>query len=366
MPMTDPRQAYTALLSERRADILFRERRHASLGYGRLAAVVSAAVILWLALVSRALSIAWVLVPIAVFGTLAVVHDRLLRRLDRVRRAVRYFEKALARLDGAWEGAGESGDRYLDPHHPYAQDLDLFGKGSLFELLSTARTHIGEATLARWLLAPTDPATIRARQQAVDELRPRLDLPETLAVLADNARTGVNPTALAAWGEAPVLLHGMRLRVALRLLTMLGIIGAVALFTWIFGVAGFFHLHESVNALARDLALFVGFVNGLFLYQTRHARDAVVNAVEEAAHELALLSAALVHLETERFHSPLLAALRHPPAPQDAPPSRRIPRLDHLMERLDSRDHVIVRLLQPFLLWTMHAALGVEDWRRID
>ena len=362
--MTDPRQAYTALLSERRADILFRERRHASLGYGRLAAVASAAAILWLALVSRALSIAWVLAPVAVFAALVVIHDRLLRRLDRVRRAVRYFEKALARLDGAWEGTGESGDRYLDPHHPYAQDLDLFGKGSLFELLSTARTHIGEDTLARWLLEPADPATIRARQQAVDELRPRLDLRESLAVLADDARTGVNPTALAAWGEAPVLLQGAGLRAALWLLTALGSIGAVALFTWIFGVAGFFHLPDSVNVMARDIALFVALVNSFFLYRTRHAREAVVNAVEEAAHELGLLSAVLVHLESERFHSPLLAALRQSLDTEDAPPSRRIARLDHLMEQLDSRDHLVVRLLQPFLLWTMHVALGVEDWRR--
>jgi hypothetical protein len=366
MPMTDPRQAYTALLSERQAEILFRERRHASLGYGRLAAAVSAAVILWLALVSRSLSIAWVLAPIAAFGALVVIHDRLLRRLDRVRRAVRYFEKALARLDGNWEGTGESGDRYLDPHHPYAQDLDLFGKGSLFELLSTARTHIGEDTLARWLLEPADPAAIRARQQAVDELRPRLDLRENLAVLADDARTGVNPTALAAWGEAPVLLEGAGLRAALWLLTTLGIIGALALFTWIFGVAGFFHLPESINALARDLALFVALINSFFLYRTRHAREAVVNAVEQAAHELGLLSAVLVHLESERFHCPLLAALRQSLDAEDAPPSRRIARLDHLMEQLDSRDHVIVRMLQPFLLWTMHVALGVEDWRRLS
>jgi hypothetical protein len=366
MPMTDPRQAYTTLLSERRAEILFRERRHARLGYGRLAAVACAAVILWLALVSRALSIAWVLAPIAVFGLLVVIHDRLLRRLDRVRRAVRYFEKALARLDGAWEGTGETGDRYLDPHHPYAQDLDLFGKGSLFELLSTARTHIGEDTLAHWLLAPADPPTVRARQQAVDELRPRLDLRESLAVLGDDARTGVNPTALAAWGEAPVLLQSARLRVALWLLTALGIVGAVALFTWIFGVAGFFHFPEFVNTLARDLALFVAIGNSLFLYRTRHAREAVVSAVEEAAHELGLLSAVLVHLEGQRFHSPLLATLRQSLDTEDAPPSRRIARLDHLMEQLDSRDHVAVRLLQPFLLWTMHVALGVEDWRRVS
>ena len=56
-------------------------------------------------------------------------------------------------IEGDWAGRGETGERYLDAAHPYAQDLDLFGKASLFELISAARTHIGESTLARWMLA---------------------------------------------------------------------------------------------------------------------------------------------------------------------------------------------------------------------
>jgi hypothetical protein len=150
---SDPRLVYSRLLEQRRADIAWRERRHRTLGYGRLAAVLGAAAVVWVALAGR-LSIVWVTVPIAVFAALVVIHDHLLRLLERRRRAQRFFEKALARLDGKWAGAGEPGDRYLDPAHPYARDLDLFGPGSLFELLSTARTHIGEDTLARWLLAP--------------------------------------------------------------------------------------------------------------------------------------------------------------------------------------------------------------------
>ena len=99
--------------------------------------------------------------------------------------------------------------------HPYAQDLDLFGIGSLFELLSTARTHAGERTLASWLLEPADRQVVRARQEAVTELRPRLDLRERLAVLTEDARTGVDADSLAAWGEAPARLGGRGLRLAL-------------------------------------------------------------------------------------------------------------------------------------------------------
>ena len=49
--------------------------------------------------------------------------------------------------------------------------LDLFGRGSLFELLSRAQTQRGEERLAAWLLAPAAADEVRARQAAVAELR---------------------------------------------------------------------------------------------------------------------------------------------------------------------------------------------------
>jgi hypothetical protein len=360
---SDPRLVYRRLLDERRADIAWRERRHRTLAYSRLAAVTGAAAVVWLALAGQ-LSIVWVTLPIAVFAVLAVIHDQLLRVLERRRRAQRFFERALARLDGRWAGTGEPGDRYLDPAHPYARDLDLFGPGSLFELLSTARTHIGEDTLARWLLAPADPATVRARQEAVDELRPRVDLREDLAVLAEESRTGVDPVSLAAWGEAPALLERGRLHAAAWALTALGVVGASALAVYVLSLLGAVAISEPVSILLRDVFLAVLAVNATFLYRVHKRIAPVVTAVEEAAHELKLLSEVLVRLERESFHSPLLAALGASLNTEGAPPSKRIGRLNRLMELLDSRDHLLVRLAEPFVLWTTHLAFAVEAWRR--
>jgi hypothetical protein len=362
--MTDPRAAYSQLLDRRRAEIALREERHRLLGYGRLAAVAAAAVIALFALGWQALSIAWTLAPLALFAALMVVHDRLLKKLERQRRAAALFEKALARLDGRWAGAGETGDRYLSADHPYAADLDLFGKGSLFELLSTARTHIGEDTLARWLMAPAAPAVVRARNQAVNELRPRLDLREDLAVLGEQARTGVDPISLAAWGEAPAAIANGGLRFAMWLLTALGVIGAVALVTWLLAFSGFLRLAPRLDSAARDVALVILLINGLFLHRHRNSTGAVIAAVEQAAHELELLSEVLMRLEREHFQSGVLAELRQSLDSAGEPPSRHIARLNKLVERLDSRDNVAVRVLEPFILWTMHTAAGVENWRR--
>ena len=50
--------------------------------------------------------------------------------------------RGLARLDGQWAGTGRTGTRFADPHHPYADDLDILGEGSLYELrLRGAHEH---------------------------------------------------------------------------------------------------------------------------------------------------------------------------------------------------------------------------------
>jgi hypothetical protein len=362
MPDT-PRQVYEQRLAERRAEIQRREQRHRRMGYAQLGVAAAAAVLVWLSLSGGGFSILWVLVPAAAFVALLIIHDRLLKVLERRRRAARYFERALARLDGNWPGTGEPGDRLLDPAHPYAADLDLFGKGSLFELLSTARTRIGEDTLADWLLHPAAPDIIRERQQAVDELRDRVDLREELAVLAEEARSGVDPVKLAEWGEGSAELHRAGFRLRVWIFTLIGIAGFVALWTHLLWLASLVHITDATDALVRDAFLVAVICTGWFLYRNHTRLSRIVSQLDEAAHELGMLSEVLVRVEQEHFRSPLLARLRASIESDGEPPSRRLARLRRLSEFLDSRDNVVVRVLEPFILWTPHLALKVEDWR---
>jgi MutS domain V len=359
----DPRTLYIQRLEERRVAIAQREQRHRMLGRGKLAMAACGVALVWLALAQGAFSILWVLIPIAGFALLVGVHEKLLKELERRRRAARFFERALARLDGNWAGTGEPGDRYNEAAHPYAVDLDLFGKGSVFELLCTARTRIGEDRLAQWLKAPALPEEVRARHAAVDELRERVDLREELAVVAEEARSGVDPVHLAQWGEAPVTLPQGAFRLRVRLHTVLGVAGFAALWIHLVHSANLLALSEAVDGLLRDLFLVALVVNGWFLYRNSGVLGATVSAVEEAAHELGLLSEVLVRMEREHFRCPLLAGLRASLNADGDPPSRQLARLKRLVENLDSRDNVVVRVLEPFILWTPHLAVRVEDWR---
>jgi len=360
----EPRDIYTALHKERQASILVGEGRQRRLGYWRLAVVAAAGALVWLALSGPRITILWTLVPAAAFAALMAAHARLSRQLEKQRRAARFFERGLARLDGSWPGTGSTGDTYLDLSHPYAQDLDLFGIGSLFELLSTARTRAGERTLARWLLEPADRQVVKSRQQAVTELRPRLDLRERLAVLAEDARAGVDADSLAAWGEAPPRLGGRVLRLALWACTLLGIGGAAAGVALLLNLTGASVLAGGTRLLLRDLFLAALVINGWFYYRQHQRMAEVVAAVDRAGHELGLVSEVLVLLEREQFQAPLLVSLRGSLAAEGAPPSRRLAQFKRLIEYLDSRDNVFVRMAEIFILWTPHLAVRVEQWRR--
>jgi len=213
------RALYAARLSERRASAERAARRARWLSNARLAVFLLAVALAWPVFVSETLAKLW-LVPVgAGFAALVLRHEAARRACDRAERGAEFYARGIARLelsdDAPW---GNTGECYSDPHHPYAEQLDLFGPGSLYALLSQAQTAGGQARLAEWLLAPAEPAEIRARQAAAAELAPRLALREDLFALGPEAREGLRPEALVAWATAPRRLGGPLLRIALALL----------------------------------------------------------------------------------------------------------------------------------------------------
>src|SRR5262249_60436896 len=112
------------------------------------------------------------------------------------------------RLEGRWHALLSTGARFVDAEHPYTQDLDVFGHGSLFQLLDECATAMGEQRLAGWLAAPAPLPEGRTRQAQVRELAARAAFRRDLAVegrLGRNAR--VDPAAFLTWAESPPALE---------------------------------------------------------------------------------------------------------------------------------------------------------------
>jgi hypothetical protein len=275
-------------------------------------------------------------------------HDRIDRARKRALRAVDYWERGLARIEERWVGQGEGGARFYDDAHPYARDLDLFGKGSLFELMCTARTRSGEETLARWLLQPAAADEARARQRAVEELRARLELRESLALAGEDVRAEVDPQGLSRWGgAATVLTPGL----AWAGVAVLSAACAVALGGWMAQRWSFWPVDLVVVAVAVVMRI----------YKKRVA--AVHGGVDRPGRDLAVLALVVGLFERERFQSPRLVALGERLRHGGEVASHQIARLARLVDWANAQRNQFFAPIGWLVLWPVHFAYAIERWR---
>jgi hypothetical protein len=294
------------------------------------------------------LSFRWLVVPVAVFGWQAQRHDRVIRERDFATRAILFYERGLARIDDRWAGTGESGDRFIDDHHPYANDLDLFGRGSLFQLLSIARTRAGEETLAAWLTAPAAPPEVRARHDAVSELTPAVDLRERVALAGTDVRAGVHSEALVSWAEAPLVLRSRWPRPVAAALAAAAICAAA----W-WGMTG--NPGPFVLVVVVEIA---------FSTPLRRRVDRALHAADGPARDLDILAHVLQQLESARFDAARLRALRNRLDTGGVEASRAIQRLHRLVEWHDWQHNLFFAPIGAALLWGTQIAFAIEHWRR--
>jgi hypothetical protein len=360
----NPLAEYQARSEDRRRASERLEKQFRRIGNARLAAALAAVVVAFFVFGEVWISVWWLLLPLAVFGALVIVHARVVERWERSKRSMQLYAHGLAcledrRLEDSWMGSGQSGERFRDPAHVYAEDLDLFGKGSLFELLSTARTRAGEDTLARWLLAPASRDEVAARHLAVEELRSLLDLREDLAVLGGTVRAELDPDAAALWGESPEVRFPAGARYVAPVL------GAAMVISFALYMANIFTRTPFLGVLFLEMG-YAFFVLGP---QTSRVSD----AVDAPSRDLGLLAELLQRLENETFRAPLLQQLQarlrtgsQTGAGIQKVASAQISHLSRLSARLDWQENAVFGPIAFALLWTAQVALAIERWRRVS
>ena len=347
MSVSDPHAYYTSQRAARqqtkaRLDAIDRRLSYGRLGVFGAACLVAAGA--WQGWYSG-----WCLgVPAFVFVVLIVAHTRAIRARDTASRAVRWFGRGLARIEDRWPGEGEPGTRFGDNAHPYAGDLDLFGDGSVFQLLTTAQTVAGEEILAAWLLAGADPDTIRARQAAVQDLAGRPRLLESLDSLGTEVRTGVDFKTLAAWVTEPRLLNHGWLRVAAPVLAVSAV---TSIATWVAGMT---------PGVVPLLALLVNAAVGIIF---RRRVDRVLHGSSAPSRELLILSAVLGKLRNEVFVAERLQQLQSTLGAGRDGPVVVVRRLNRFMEMHDWQHNVIFAPFAAVMLWGLQCAVAVETWR---
>ena len=329
------------------------DRRMATVANARVAAFLAAAAFLLLTIFHR-LPL-WGYLPTLGaalgYGWLALWHGRLLQAEARARAEAAYHLRGEERLTGAWHGhpAGGTPLEHL-AEHPYAADLDVFGHGSLFQLLDEAATAHGEQRLAGWLSAPAGPEEVRRRQPQVRELAGRPDFRRDLAVegrLGGNAR--VSPRAFIAWAESPPSMERVRwMRPLAPLLPLL----------WALAVAA-----TTADLLPGEVPWLFLLVPAALLLVARPGISSSFDGLELGQRGADRLARAFLRLEQEPFSSPELRALAGGVEGTTAPSAamQQLARLASLAEQRKNQLHVVVNVLT---LWDLHVFFRLDDWRK--
>ena len=340
-----PHQEYSHRLKARKTLASQLQHKHLWFGNARIVLFIAIFIECWITGKTGSPPVYWLVAPIVLFVVLVVVHRRVERALNMTKRAVSVYSRGLARMEDRWAGTGETGEEFKDPLHLYAEDLDILGEGSLFQLLSTTRTNMGEQCLSRWLLNHANVQEIQNRQAAVAELKSRLDFREDLAVSGESERIAAKPEALIAWArEESGLRDGRWWAAGLAILSMAAL------------VFGFRVMWTPFIILL--------LINGIITSRARHRLEKIFAGVGNTHKDLDSLALLLKRIEVEKFDSPLLQQLQAKLFTHGQPPSACIARLDTLADLDDSRHNWFVRIFDIPLLYSMQIAFALEQWRR--
>ncbi|HEV7673676.1 MAG TPA: mismatch repair protein [Candidatus Angelobacter sp.] len=338
-------QEYSLRLKARQTEAAQLQRKHLWLGNARIAVFIAILIQCWITGKTGSPSAYWLFVPIVLFIVLVMAHRRVVRAMNMAKRAVAIYNRGLARIEDRWSGSGQTGDEFKDPLHLYAEDLDILGQGSLFQLLSTARTNMGKQCLAHWLLTHAEIDEISNRQAAVAELKSKLDLREDLAVTGESEFIAAKPQALIAWAQEESGLQDGRWWAF-----VLAVLSIAAL---IFGF----------RVMWTPFVLLL-LVNGVIMFRSRHRLEKIFAGVGDTHKDLDSLALLLRSIEAEQFESPMLQQLQARLLTHGLPPSVCIARLDTLADLDDSRHNWFVRILDIPLLYSLQIAFALERWRR--
>ena len=365
--MTGPREKHEAALALRRATAEALESKARTIGNGRLVAALGAIGLVGAIAFANMPRETWlgVLGLVIAFAALVVVHARVHAQKDKATAAMRFHERALARMAGKWRSFPSTGERWAVATHPYAGDLDVFGRASLFQRLDATSTRYGEEVLARWLSgddAPSSTASefaesVKRRQAAVRDLAPRLTLREELAALGsllDDQGDKPDPRPFVMWaGQAGSSAGGGKLPGALRIVAF--VLPVLTLGAMTAGGMGLVH---------RLLFLVPFAMSVLVLVALRTRIQPSLDAASSKESALSRYGNMLQLLEEERLEAPLLVALQNRLKESGASATREMAALSRIVGFVDARNNEVFRFfIGPALMWDLWCALALERWR---
>lgn len=243
-----------------------------------------------------------------------------------------------------------NGKNFLDIHHPYALDLDIFGKHSIFQYFCRATSFIGQERLAEYLSTPVEISEIESRQAAISELNPMLDWRQHFRAFGAKVKDDPRHIQLLHdWLADEDVVRGNGLY-----LTAIWL--AVPWFLVCVGLSIFF--------LPWQLAAIIFAIPpGYFLKKTKEQIDRTHLRTTHAGEMLSQYGRLLQSIENQQFKDKKLIKLKKPLIENGHSAAAEIERLAYIIRQLNMRFNFFAIFLNFITLWDLKWVNRLEKWK---
>lgn len=347
----NPQEFYQKRLEELKGDLKKLQERKSAFAWLRLGAVIAIVAVLYF---FWSLGIFYLIIAA---GILIFIFTRLIyadlknhSEIEHCKQLIEINENELNALQGDYFVFGD-GAEHIPKEHPYANDLDIFGRASLFQYINRTTSEPGSKQLAAFLKSPASIEYILDRQVSTRELSTKsIWIQDLQAKGKKNKITFSTKNRLEKWIQGPAVFSGFKAWNWLRYLLPMIILTVITLYIF----------KEVGNSVFYGTLLIFAVV----AYQVNKLVAPIHDQLSSAAEELDTLSSVIASIEKEQFESELLknmqsAFLKSKRASED------ILKIKKILDRLDLRYNIVLSApLNLLLLWNLQQVLDLEKWKR--
>lgn len=241
-----------------------------------------------------------------------------------------------------------SGEKYINPQHPFSYDLDIFGNRSIYQLLNRTVTTFGADNLANTVQVPyADENVIHQRQQAIKELATSPEFMHQFRVTGMmHAEEEGAYERIAQWLKLDNLFAG---KIVFTILLYI-----VPVLSVIFGVLSVIH-----EVFHPGLALMLIINWGINIRYGKKVKQ-VHYLVGESVKMIAKSEQLLLHIQQTSFNSAILKDI-HVDAAKTIAAITKFKKLVHLFD--NRQNGMVGPLLNSFFLFDVNCIIKLEKWR---
>ncbi|OWZ84394.1 MutS family DNA mismatch repair protein [Natranaerobius trueperi] len=283
-------------------------------------------------------------------------HQKITEECNYLSSLVKINQKSVDRINGDWKDFKDTGEDLLDENHMFAQDLDIFGKASLFQWINTTTTYMGRQKLKEFLLYPCQNIEeIKKRQKTIIELSSQIDWRQQLQVEGTvslvNNRNYLPSKELFKWATKEI--NSIYTKPWLvYLIRILPLITIIVILLYFFGGLPFYYPFIGISL--QILLIAIGYKD----------RTEDFSLTQNHAPTLKAYKNMVQLIETANFSSEQLLELQEKLVKEEDTALEQLNRLDKIVDAIFHRTSQMYLLFNILFLADYHLKIALESWKK--